>query len=73
MLLLYNAWCRWRALVLLWRRGVARAIGVSNYNSTHIGEIEEAGLPLPAVNQVLTCSARATARSRSFRSCVRHL
>lgn len=42
----------WRALVELWRSGIALAIGVSNYNSTHIEEIESAGLPLPAVNQV---------------------
>ena len=42
----------WRAMLLLWRSGAARAIGVSNYNSSHIREIEAAGLPLPAVNQV---------------------
>lgn len=42
----------WRALVELWRAGKARAIGVSNYNSSHIMEIEAVGLPLPAVNQV---------------------
>ena len=42
----------WRALLSLWRSGAARAIGVSNYNSSHILEIEAAGLPLPAVNQV---------------------
>lgn len=42
----------WRALVELWHSGTARAIGVSNFNSTHIEEIESAGMPLPAVNQV---------------------
>ena len=42
----------WRAMVALWRAGAARAIGVSNYNSTHIEEIVAAGLPLPAVNQL---------------------
>ena len=42
----------WRAMVALFRSGAARAIGVSNWNSTHIIELEEAGLPLPAVNQV---------------------
>jgi len=42
----------WRAMVELWRMGRARSIGVSNYNSSHIGEIAEAGLPLPAVNQI---------------------
>ena len=28
------------------------AIGVSNYNTTHLDEIKEAGMPLPSVNQV---------------------
>ena len=42
----------WRAMVALWKAGKARAIGVSNYNSSHILEIAGAGLPLPAVNQV---------------------
>jgi len=41
----------WRALVEIWKSGKARAIGVSNYNITHLQEIEQAGLPLPAVNQ----------------------
>jgi predicted oxidoreductase len=39
-------------MVELWKSGVARAIGVSNYNSSHIKEIIDAGLPLPAVNQI---------------------
>ena len=42
----------WRAMVTLFDSGAARAIGVSNWNSTHILELEAAGLPLPAVNQV---------------------
>eukprot|EP01065_Artemidia_motanka_P021086 TRINITY_DN2513_c0_g1_i1.p1 TRINITY_DN2513_c0_g1~~TRINITY_DN2513_c0_g1_i1.p1 ORF type:complete len:392 (+),score=112.40 TRINITY_DN2513_c0_g1_i1:68-1243(+) len=42
----------WRALVTLWKNGFARAIGVSNYNVTHIREIADSGLPLPSVNQV---------------------
>ena len=42
----------WRALVAIWGRGGARAIGVSNYNQTHLQEIMDAGLPLPAVNQL---------------------
>ena len=42
----------WRAMVTLWKGGLARSIGVSNYNSSHIEEIKEAGLPLPAVNQL---------------------
>jgi len=42
----------YRALVDAFRAGKARAIGVSNYNCTHLQEIEDAGLPLPAVNQI---------------------
>ena len=42
----------WRAMVALWQAGKVRSIGVSNYNSSHIHEIEEAGLPLPSVNQI---------------------
>jgi len=42
----------WRGLVAVWQAGLTRAIGVSNFNSTHMQELEDAGLPLPAVNQV---------------------
>jgi 2,5-diketo-D-gluconate reductase A len=43
---------QWRGLVELQRRGMARAIGVSNFNQRHIEELVEAGLPLPAANQI---------------------
>ncbi len=43
---------QWRALVSLRDRGMARAVGVSNYSIDHIREIEEAGLPLPDANQI---------------------
>ena len=36
----------------LFNSGFARAIGVSNYNETHIREIADAGLPMPAVQQI---------------------
>ena len=53
----YNATlCRldtWRALVEVWRGGRARSVGVSNFNETHLAEIEAAGMPLPAMNQVV--------------------
>lgn len=42
----------WRALVDIFNAGQAKAIGVSNYNTTHIQEIIDAGLILPSVNQV---------------------
>ena len=42
----------WGGLVDIWRAKGARAIGVSNYNATHLQEIKDAGLALPAVNQI---------------------
>jgi 2,5-diketo-D-gluconate reductase A len=50
-----EAACRlstWRALLALWKSGVARSVGVSNFNISHLMAIEAAGLPLPSVNQV---------------------
>lgn len=41
----------WRAMVEVWKSGLASAIGVSNFNTTHLKEISEAGLPTPSVNQ----------------------
>lgn len=35
----------------MWKSGLAKAVGVSNFNTTHLKEIAEAGLPLPSVNQ----------------------
>ena len=43
---------QWRGLVELQRQGKARAIGVSNFGAGHIEHLREAGLPLPAVDQV---------------------
>ena len=52
----YNATtCRlgtWQAMVDIWQSGGARAIGVSNYNAAELQEIKDAGMPLPAVNQI---------------------
>jgi len=41
----------WKAMVKIFQSGGALAIGVSNFNQTHIQEIIDAGLPLPALNQ----------------------
>ena len=48
----------WRAYVEIWKAGKSLAIGVANYNTSHLQEIIDAGMPLPAVNQVrvLRCS-----------------
>lgn len=43
---------QWKALVLLKRLGLAKHIGVSNYNQKRIQEIEDAGLPVPEVNEI---------------------
>lgn len=42
----------WRTLVELQSTGRVKAIGVSNYQIRHLKEIQDAGLPLPAVNQI---------------------
>jgi len=41
----------WRAMVTIFQSGGAKAIGVSNYNQTHLQEIIDANLPLPSLNQ----------------------
>lgn len=43
---------QWRGLVTLREQKKARAIGVSNFNITHLEELEAAGLPLPQANQI---------------------
>ena len=43
---------QWNALVELRKQGKVRAIGVSNFNKSHIEEIKSAGLPIPDANQI---------------------
>jgi diketogulonate reductase-like aldo/keto reductase len=43
---------KYQALLDAQKEGKIRTVGVSNYGPKHIEEIVEAGLPLPAVNQV---------------------
>mmetsp|Transcript_6875 Transcript_6875/g.11449 ORF Transcript_6875/g.11449 Transcript_6875/m.11449 type:complete len:313 (+) Transcript_6875:90-1028(+) len=43
---------QWKALMQLKESGKCKSIGVSNFNVKHLQEIEAAGLPLPAVNQL---------------------
>jgi len=43
---------QWKALVELKQKGKVKAIGVSNYNKSHILEIKEAGLPNPQYDQI---------------------
>ena len=42
----------WAAYVQIWKSGKSRAIGVANYAISDLQEIIDAGMPLPAVNQV---------------------
>ncbi|KAJ8454187.1 hypothetical protein ONZ45_g19400 [Pleurotus djamor] len=42
----------WKALLAARDAGKVRSVGVSNYSEKHIEEIRQAGLELPAVNQV---------------------
>ena len=43
---------QWEALLECQHRGYTTSIGVSNYGISHLLEIEQAGLPLPAANQL---------------------
>ncbi|MFC8226382.1 aldo/keto reductase [Streptomyces sp. NPDC057287] len=43
---------QWAALAEAYRSGKARAIGVSNFNASHIDELIETGLPVPHANQI---------------------
>jgi 2,5-diketo-D-gluconate reductase A len=43
---------QWQALEELRRQGKARSIGVSNFSSAHLDEIQTAGLYTPDVNQI---------------------
>eukprot|EP00039_Didymoeca_costata_P030638 m.30672 g.30672 ORF g.30672 m.30672 type:complete len:349 (-) comp8226_c0_seq1:25-1071(-) len=42
----------WKAMLEVYKMGLATAVGVSNFNVTHLEEIKSAGLPLPSANQV---------------------
>jgi diketogulonate reductase-like aldo/keto reductase len=41
----------WQAMLDIFDSGRAKAVGVSNFNITHLQEIKDAGLRLPSVNQ----------------------
>merc|ERR1712232_15375 len=43
---------QYRALLELKRLGLTKHIGVSNHNAKRLQEIEDAGLPLPEVNEI---------------------
>jgi len=72
----YNAtFCRletWRALVDAWRAGTVRAIGVSNYNASELQEIADAGMPLPAINQIPLNLYRSSSQLATIAWCLRN-
>jgi len=43
---------QYRALVECKAKGLCRSIGVSNYDIQHLKDIEDAGMPMPAANQI---------------------
>lgn len=43
---------QWRAVVECQKMGLCKSIGVSNWDICHLQELEEAGLPTPAANQL---------------------
>jgi 2,5-diketo-D-gluconate reductase A len=43
---------QWKVLVELKKLWLVKHIGVSNYNEQRFEEIEDAGLPIPEVNQL---------------------
>ena len=62
----------WRGLLAAFASGTARAVGVSNYNVTHLQEIEAAGLPLPSVNQIPINVFRSTSQADTVAWCKAH-
>ena len=62
----------WRALVEIFKAGGAKAIGVSNFNSTHIQELADAGLPLPALNQCPFNPYRGSSQMDTVKWCQAH-
>lgn len=70
-----EAGCRlstWRAMVQIFESGGARAIGVSNYNVSHLQEIVDAGMPLPSINQVPFHLYRSSSQMDVLAFCARH-
>ena len=62
----------WRGLLAAFAAGQARAVGVSNYNRTHLQEIVDAGLPLPAVNQIPYHPFRSASQADTLAWCRAH-
>ena len=42
----------WRGMIVAWKLGLTRSIGVSNWNTTEMQDLKDAGLPLPSATQI---------------------
>eukprot|EP00038_Savillea_parva_P014522 m.11199 g.11199 ORF g.11199 m.11199 type:complete len:323 (-) comp2828_c0_seq2:186-1154(-) len=62
----------WKALLSLWKAKKIRAVGVSNFNMSHLQEIIDAGLELPAVNQCPFNSHLYSAQKELVKFCKVH-
>ena len=62
----------WKAMLDIYDSGKARAVGVSNYNSTHLQEIVDAGLRLPAYNQCPFHLYRSRTQQATREFCAKH-
>jgi len=62
----------WRAMLHILDTGRARAVGVSNFNITHLQEIVDAGLRLPSVNQCPFHLYRSTSQQALRDYCKAH-
>ena len=72
----YNATaCRletWRAYVDAFKGGKALSIGVSNYHVAELQEIADAGMPLPAINQIPYHVYRSSSWAETVAWCLRN-
>jgi len=62
----------WRAMLDNFDRGQAKAVGVSNFNITHLQEIIDAGLRLPSYNQCPFHLYRSTTQQALRDFCTAH-
>lgn len=72
----YNATtCRlitWKAMTDIYNAGLARSIGVSNYNVSQLEEFVAAGVLLPAINQIPIHIYRSSSQSDTISWCNSH-
>ena len=62
----------WAAYVQLWKSGMTKAIGVANYNASHLQEIIDAQMPLPSVNQIPFHIYNAASQADTLAFCRAH-